>query len=228
MPRTHAPHHQLLFLIITALVMGGAFGVAFLLKQSESLSRTDAPDTAMQQVSEAVARGRLAENASYAVGPANAKVVLVGFIDFQCPFSKAVAPTIDQLMKEYEGKPVRFVFRNFPISPIHPGAIPAAHASLCAADQGRYKEMYDILYASQDAIDNLFIAQAAQRLDLNLAQFNSCFGSKKHQVRIMRDIADGTSLGITGTPTFYLNGAPIIGARPIETFRTALDKALAQ
>jgi protein-disulfide isomerase len=158
-------------------------------------------------------------------GAATAPVTIVEFSDFQCPFCSRVNPTLKQVEDKY-GDKVRVVFRNFPLLQIHPNAAKAAEAASCAADQGKFWEMHDKLFANQQklAVDDL--KAHATELGLKADVFNQCLDSGKKEAEWKKDMDEGSSYGLTGTPAFFINGRLISGAQPLEAFSTIIDEEL--
>lgn len=163
-----------------------------------------------------------------AIGPKNAKVMVVEFLDFQCPFCKEAHPTVLSLLKEYSGQSVRFEFRHFPLVSIHPYAIPAALASLCANEQKKFFEFYDMAYTRQGEISLQGLSTFAKDLDLNLAPFNACMAEKRYEPFIKKDVDDALALSIEGTPTWFVNSTRLVGALSYEAFKAAIDKELSK
>jgi protein-disulfide isomerase len=160
------------------------------------------------------------------LGPADAPITIVEFSDFQCPFCRRFhQDTYDALLKEYEGK-IRFVYRNLPLTSIHPDAMPSAIASLCANDQNVYWEYHDKLFSSETLNRETFI-QYATELNLNVDEFTACLDSGKHDDYIQQDMDFALNLGVQSTPTFFINGLAVVGAQPISTFEQLIDKELA-
>lgn len=162
-------------------------------------------------------------------GPADAKVTIVTFSDFQCPYCQVFSSQAYPLIKQNYGDKVRFVFKHFPITQSHPQAYGAALASECANEQGKFWEYHDKLFAQQD---NLYPASLEQyAIDVgvaNLDQFKQCYNSQKYASKVDQDMAAGEGHFVTGTPIFFINGYYMSGARPFAQFKTAIDAALAQ
>jgi protein-disulfide isomerase len=160
-------------------------------------------------------------------GPDDAKIVIVEFGDFQCPYCRRFhEQTYQALLDAYPGQ-IRFIFRNLPLSPtIHPDAMSAAVASLCANDQNTYWHYHDKLFSSEILGEKTYI-QYATDLGLNVDQFTACLSSGKHDDFIQKDKAFATGLGIQSTPTFFINGLSIVGAQPLANFQQLIDKELA-
>ncbi|KQY55365.1 disulfide bond formation protein DsbA [Aeromicrobium sp. Root495] len=159
------------------------------------------------------------------------KVTLVEFLDFECEACRAAYPFVEQLRQRYEGR-VTFVLRYFPI-PSHTNANNAAYAVESAARQGKLEAMYKKMYdtqaewgESQDSKAALF-RQFAQDLGLDMARYDADVASPDVAARIERDVADGRRLGVSGTPTFYLNGQRLAPSTT-EEFIEAIDGALAE
>jgi len=173
-------------------------------------------------------------------GEKGAKVTVVEFTDYQCPFcSRYFRQTWPQLDQDYvkTGK-VKFVLRDLPLEALHPQAFKAAEATHCAAEQGKYWEMHDRLFANQGALGRKDLSGYAQALGLDVAAFDKCVESGKGAERIRKDVADSDKAGARGTPTFFLgltepNSSEvkavrvIRGAHPYATFKEALDSLLA-
>ncbi len=160
-------------------------------------------------------------------GPANASVTLVEFSDFHCPFCKQVLPTLTQLLARYPGK-VRLVFRDFPIDSLHPQARRAAEAARCAQDQGRFWEYHDLLFAEAPKATPEELKRYAEKVGLDLAKFEPCLTGGTHRAAVQRDLDEGSRLGITGTPAFFINGRPLDGAQPLEAFVRVIEEELSR
>lgn len=165
-------------------------------------------------------------------GNPNATVTIVEYSDFQCPFCGRAYKTVeDQVLKEY-GDKVRLVYKNFPLSSIHPWADAGALAAACARQQSPedFWKMYDFLFQHQDEVtpDNLKekAQGAAHDAGLDADKFNSCFDSKAAAGAVKADQEEATALGVRSTPTFFVNGRKVEGAVPYETFKDAIDQAL--
>jgi len=179
------------------------------------------------------------ENAPF-LGEKNAKLTLVEFFDYQCPFcARHFKETLPQLVAEYvkTGK-VKYVIRDFPLESMHPQAFKAAEAARCAGEQGKYWEMHQRLMSNQRALEAKEMALYAQALGLNLPTFHACLDSGKEATKVRQDIANGEKAGVEGTPTFFLglteeNGPGIRatrklgGALPYPKFKQAIESLLA-
>ena len=167
--------------------------------------------------------------ASYAsgghrTGPADARVAIVEFSDFQCPFCARLAPRLDSL-RERTPVPVAVVYRHYPLEN-HPHAMAAARASECAAEQGRFKEMHDALFREQGAIgQKSWIAYALAAGVPDSAAFARCLEGGAGSARIRADVAAGDRLGVTGTPTVLVNRYRMVGAPPLDTLLAYVARA---
>ena len=182
----------------------------------------------------------LAVGDSPVLGAATAPVTLIEFSDYQCPFCKRHATTVmPELVREYvdTGK-VRIVMREFPIERIHPLAMGASSAALCARDQGKYWPMHDLLFADQKALQDADLRAHAETLSLDTAAFDQCLRENRHKDEIAASLAEGRKLGISGTPSFVAGRTDpkdsgkvhvtkfIRGAQPLDSFKEALDELL--
>ena len=171
---------------------------------------------------------------AFSIGAADAPVVLVEFTDFQCPYcSRHFAETFPQIMADYvDTGQVRYVFMDFPLNSIHPQAQLAAEAARCAGDQDAFLEMHQALFGRQDEwsgrgdAGEVFISFAGE-LGLDEATFRQCLESGQYTAAVEADLAQGISLGINGTPAFFLNGNFVSGAQPYSVFQGAIESLLA-
>ena len=161
------------------------------------------------------------------LGDPSAPVTIVEFSDFQCPFCRQVAPTLKQVRDKY-GDKVRIVWKDFPLTQIHPEAFKAAEAAHCAGDQGRFWEYHDRLFANQEALEPDSLKSYASNLGLDVAAFTTCLDSSKHGPRVGEGVSQGTRLGVNSTPTVYVNGRMLSGAQPLETFSALIEEELSR
>jgi len=158
------------------------------------------------------------------LGPKNAPVTIVAFSDFQCPFCSRVVPTLHDLEKQYEGK-IKVVFKHQPL-PFHNNAKIAAAASMAANEQGKFWEMHDKLFANQQALDRPNLERYASELGLDMGKFKAALDSNKFDAFITADSNEGMRVGANGTPTFFINGRQVVGAQPIDAFKSVIDDEL--
>ncbi len=159
-------------------------------------------------------------------GDANASITIVEFSDFECPFCKRVLPTVDQVMKEYQGK-VKLAFRHNPL-PFHPKAMPAAAAAAAAHKQGKFWEMYDKLFSNQQQLSDENFKKWAKELKLDAKKFEKDMKDPAIKKAIEDDSNFARSNGAGGTPSFFINGVLLVGAQPYERFKEVIDALLAE
>lgn len=164
------------------------------------------------------------------VGPADAKITMIEFSDFQCPHCRLAHVVLKDVLPRY-GNDVRFVFYQYPLSNEcndsmpsrgHENACGAAAASICADAQGRFKPMADILFANQDALEKEKLEGYADTAGLDLDQFRTCLASEETKARIKADVAAGQRAGVVSTPTFLINGRRVQGNMPFQNWLMAL------
>ena len=154
-------------------------------------------------------------------GPALAKVTIVEYGDFQCPFCARAQETLAALQKEY-GNDLRIAYRHNPL-PFHAHARELAEVAMAAAEQGKFWEMHDYIYAHQRQLDEQKYEDFAREVGLDLARYRKSMLAHAHSDQLDADIAEAVKVSARGTPTFFVNGRVVTGAQPIEVFRTAID-----
>lgn len=156
-------------------------------------------------------------------GPSDAPVTIVEFTDYECPYCRRYyRQTYRPLLEEFEGE-IRYVVRNYPLS-IHPRARKAAEAAECAHNQDRFWDYHDHLFENADALEPADLKRYARDLGLDGEQFDECLESGAESQTVERDLATGRRLGIQGTPTFFVNGRPLVGAQPLTAFRSTIQQ----
>ncbi len=158
-------------------------------------------------------------------GPASAPVTIVEFTDYQCPYCHRAQGVMEEVLSRYSGR-VRLVHLDFPLDG-HPGAVPAARAARCAAEQGRFREYHRNLMTAPGPLDAADLARRASTLGLDEASFGACLTSGRYDTAIQASLQEGEELGVTGTPAYFVNGRMLSGARPIESFVELIDAELA-
>jgi protein-disulfide isomerase len=162
-----------------------------------------------------------------AAGNASAPVTIVEFSDFQCPYCQQVAPTLKQLREKY-GDKVRVVWKDFPLTQIHPQAFKAGEAGHCAAEQGKFWEYHDRLFSNQQALQPADLKKHAADLGMDSAKFDACLDSSKYGDRVREGVAQGSRLGVNSTPTMYINGRLVSGAQPYDVIAAVIDEELSR
>lgn len=158
-------------------------------------------------------------------GNENASIILVEYGDFECPYCGMAQPIVKRIQKHF-GNQIRFVFRNFPLSEIHPHAEMAAEAGEYAASQGQFWEMHDLLYQNQDRLGMPLFLELADALNLPTDDFEIAITNKRFEPKIRKDFLGGVRSGVNGTPTFYINGQRYDGPIEFEELVSAIDSVL--
>lgn len=161
---------------------------------------------------------------SQAVGPAEAKVTIVEFSDFECPACKAAQPALDEVLNKYKDK-IRFVYREFPLTQ-HTLAMGAAQAAEAAGLQGKFWEMHRVLFTKSPELSKDNLIKYAMELNLDAAKFAADMDSGIVQERIQQDLTDGRKVGLKVTPTFFINGTRFDGALSVEEFSKEIESRL--
>lgn len=161
------------------------------------------------------------------LGPEDAPVTIVEFSDFECPHCAVAGKELHRLYLEFEGK-IRIVFRQYPLWMIHKKAWKAAEASLCAAEQGKFWEMHNLLFEGQDKLDNEGLKEKAAQLGLDLGLFNNSLDSGKFSDAVELDLVEGSKAGVSGTPAFFINGRPMEGRFSFESASKIVLEELGQ
>jgi len=226
--------------ILVVLVVVAAFLIGVLFDKVQYLEKNQAlnlqPVAQNAQPTAAVAGQKVNVSAGHfpVQGDKNAKVTIIEFADFRCPFCEQFfTNTEPQLIKDYvdTGK-VKLAFRNFAF--LGPASTVAADASECANDQGKFWDFYNYLYKNQPAETDTTmyntdtLTQAAVSLGMNDSKFRSCLDNKTGDANAAKDMADGQAAGVSGTPTFFINGISLVGAQPYSAFKTIIDQELAK
>jgi len=157
-------------------------------------------------------------------GSRQAKVVIVEFSDFECPYCFQEFSIVRQVIETY-GDKINFIFRDFPI-PNHPHAQKAAEAGECAHEQDKFWQMHDMMFINRDNLDIKSLKIYAQQIGLDVSKFSQCLDSGRYQKEVELDMADGITAGVTGTPTFFINGQIVEGTVGLEFFKKAIDYGL--
>jgi predicted DsbA family dithiol-disulfide isomerase len=160
-----------------------------------------------------------------ALGPAAAPVTIVEFSDFECPYCGGLFPTMKQVEKNY-AQTVRVVYRQFPLTNLHPHAMKAAEASLCANEQKKFWEFHDSMFGNQQELSVADLKQRAVDLKLDAQAFNQCLDSGRQAAAIQADIQEGARAGVTGTPAMFINGRLLSGNQPYAEIKDVIEDEL--
>ncbi len=159
-------------------------------------------------------------------GKADAKVTIVEFSDFQCPFCSKAGEIVTELKKKY-GNKIRVAFKHYPL-PMHREARPASEASMCINEQSsdKFWKYHDILFKHQDKLDNASLETYAKEAGADVAKFKACFAAGKYKDAVQKDMEYGEKIGVKSTPTFFINGQLVAGAVPVDQFSEIIDEEL--
>jgi protein-disulfide isomerase len=191
--------------------------------QNNALAKTN---TANNQANQ---KSAVSDDGDPSIGSKDATVTIIEFSDFQCPFcERFYLQTFPQIKLEYidTGK-VRFVYRDFPLS-FHAMAQKAAEAAECANEQEKFWEYHDKIFQNQASLSKDNLKLWAKQLGLDTTKFDSCLDTGKYQSEVQKDQKEGISLGVSGTPAFFINGKPLIGAQPFAAFKQLIDAELSE
>lgn len=161
-------------------------------------------------------------------GGADAKVTIVEFSDFQCPYCAKGAEVMKKVRDQY-GKKVKIAFKHYPL-PMHPDAMPAAEASMCVHDQSpeKFWKYHDLLFANAKDLGAEALKNYAKKVGVKMEDFTKCVESKKHAATVAADMEYGQKYGVRSTPMFFVNGRLVQGAQPLEAFQSVIDEELGE
>ena len=159
------------------------------------------------------------------MGAKNPKVMIIGFSDYECPFCSKAETTIQSILTKYPDD-VAFVFKDMPLTKMHPSAYASALAAECAKEQGKYWEYHKYLFDHQNELGIDKLKSYAQTLELNSEQFNDCLDSMRYKNEVDKDIVTAKQVGVSATPAFFINGRKLVGAYPEETFVKIIEEEL--
>ena len=162
-----------------------------------------------------------------ALGKADAPITIIEFSDFECPYCQRWYTEVYKNLLETYPDTVRFVYRDFPLTSIHPNAQPAAEAANCAYEQGAFFEFHDKLFSMELGLNPDAYQQYASQLGLDVEKFSQCVEERRYQQEVEADLEYAANLGVNSTPTFFINGIPVVGAQPYEVFEYVIEKELA-
>jgi len=217
----------LLLLGLIVAVSASAFYVANKVQEIRKGQSAEQQAAEIQKITAAIdGRGE-----NYSLGPINAKVKIVIFSDYACPYCRQAATVVRNLAKKY-GNQIRITFRDYPL---HDNSVDLALAVNCAGSQNKFWEMNELLFNNQDTLSslqgpelNLKLKELANSLGLNADNFASCLDNKTYLYRLNDDFSDAELLGLSGTPTWFINRYKITGFYPEENFIGIIDGLLAQ
>jgi len=158
-------------------------------------------------------------------GNPNASIIIIAFSDYECPFCTRAEQTMKSIREKYEDDIV-YVFKDYPLTRIHPYAYNASLAAECAKEQDKYWVYHDYLYEHNNHLENRYLEEYARLLGLDIEQFNECLETQRYKGEVEEDIQTGISVGVTGIPTFFINGIKVIGAQSEQKFIKIINKEL--
>lgn len=226
-PEDSPPPRRSSLTLVLVLVVGFAAGLAvgYFSWGQNSAKAAEVESVAAPKAESAPTRFNVPVGTAPIWGPSDAPVTIIEFSDYECPYCKKwEAEVWPQLQQAYPNK-IRLVYKDFPLSQIHPNASPAAMAARCAGDQNKYWQYHDQVFTvsslSQQALDSI-----AAQVGLDTKTWKDCIAANKYKTEIETDYSYGTQLGISGTPTFFINGLPLVGAQPYSAFKKVIDQEL--
>jgi len=215
----------LVWLVILPIVFALGLGTGYVMWGKNSASTE--PASAAVQVPENVTRYDVPTDGDPSVGPEDAKITIVEFSDYQCPYCKRWNDEVlSRLLQEYPND-VRFVYRDFPLTSIHPEAFPAAVAANCAGAQGDYWVYHTALFSQKYGLSESAYEKYASELGLDTTVFTQCLQDTRQSDEVAADMNFAANLGVSSTPTFFINGIALVGAQPYDVFKQVIDLELA-
>jgi protein-disulfide isomerase len=167
---------------------------------------------------------RPADSADHRLGPENAPAVLIEYGDFECPFCGQAFPVVGELRRRL-GDRLCYTYRHFPVTQLHPHAMQAAEASEAAAAQGKFWEMYDLLFTHQDALEIEDLKRYADELGLDRSTFDQQLDDHIYADSIRRQFMEGVRSGVNGTPAFFINGVRYDGPHELDPLLEAIEES---
>jgi protein-disulfide isomerase len=214
--------HLYAVLLPLAFVVGLSVGYLFW-GRVETAPVSDSQVTVEQQVQ----RYEIPEDDDPVWGPDDAVITIIEFSDYECPYCRRWHTEVwPQIQEVYAGQ-VRLVYRDFPLTTIHANATTAATAANCAGEQNAYWEFSERLFSMELGLSKSAYDQYATDLGLDLDSFSTCLESGDQNEEVMADYEYAANLGVRSTPTFFINGIPVVGAQPFEVFQSLIDQELA-
>ena len=233
-PGRRAPRPWPLFVLLFLVAFGAGLFTGYAtwgrnpLPAPVAAAPPSADSGAGNSLAPAVQRLQVSADDDPAWGNADAPVTIVEFSDFQCSYCRVFYQTTLVALLERYPKQVRFVYRDFPLASIHPQATLAAEAAQCANAQGRFWEFHNALFANPNQLGPDLYQTLAISMGMDKERFSTCLTSREFSQEVEKDFNAARALGGTGTPTFFINGIPLVGAQPLEVFVEVIDRELLQ
>jgi protein-disulfide isomerase len=218
------------YILTGALIFVSGVGVGYILWGRQTPQKAANTDTAAADeitIPENIKRYDVPVDDDPSLGPADAAVTIIEFSDFQCPFcTKWQVEVWPEIQKAFPDQ-VRLVYRDFPLYGLHDNAEAAAEAADCAGEQGAYWKYHDKLFSAENGLGAVAFKQYADELGLDSGKFSSCLESGIYKDEVKADYEYASKLGVSSTPTFFINGIPVVGAQPFSVFQQLITKELA-
>jgi protein-disulfide isomerase len=217
----------LILLVPAAFAIGLLVGYGIWGRNPPPVAAATNPQNAAQEPTQQIKRYPVPVDDDPSIGPQDAPITIIEFSDYECPFCKRWYDDVYSKLLETYPAQVRFVYRDFPLTSSHPNAQSAAEAANCANEQGKYWQYHDKLFSDALPLGTDAYQQYASQLGLDTTKFEQCLAERRYQQEVEADLQYAANLGINSTPTFFINGIPIVGAQPFEVFQYVIDKELA-
>ncbi len=218
------------YILTGSLIFASGIGVGYLVWGRQAPQKAENSDTAAADeitIPENIKRYDVPVDDDPSLGPANAAITIIEFSDYQCPFcTKWQTEVWPEIQKAFPTQ-VRLVYRDFPLYGLHDNAEGAAEAANCAGEQGAYWKYHDKLFAAENGLGAAAFIQYADELGLDGEKFSSCLESGTAKEEVKADYEYASQLGVSSTPTFFINGIPVVGAQPFSVFQQLITKELA-
>jgi protein-disulfide isomerase len=210
------------FALPLAMLIG--LGIGYLLwGRAGTASQTAVPDESQNT---SARRYDVSVDDDPSLGPKDAPITIIMFSDYQCGYcQKWYLEVFKPLLENYPGK-IRFVYRDFPLSTIHPSATTTAEAADCAGDQNKYWDFFNAVFTGTEQLNDQSIQTYATAIQLDMGSFNQCLSSRKYKSEVEADFSYAAALGVQSTPTFFVNGLAVIGAQPYQVFSSLIEQEL--
>lgn len=223
-PRSGMPYSLTLPLLVLFFLLGLGSGYLAWGRSQDSTSQAAVTDP---NAAQPVARYEVSVDDDPAWGPADAPITIIEFSDFECPFCTQWSQEVWPAIQAKYPNQVRLVYRDFPLTSIHPNAAAAANAAACANEQAQFWEYHDLLFNGGQGLGRTAYEMYAADLGLDLPLFSACLDEGRYDAEVNADQQYAVQLGIQSTPTFFVNGIALIGAQPFEVFEQVIDQELA-
>lgn len=225
--RTHVYAALLPLAFVVGLAVGYLFwGRGDTSPQPVAAAVVEPVPTAVTQAEQTVKRYDVPEDDDPVRGPATAAITIIEFSDYECPYCQSWHQEVWLPLQAAFPDQIRLVYRDFPL-PGHPNATPAAQAANCAHEQDRFWEYHDLLFSWELGLSREAYLEYANRLGLDTNMFTQCLDENRYADEVQADFDYAANLGVRSTPTFFINGLPMVGAQPLDVFKQVIEKELA-